>query len=43
MKALGANKTTGAIDYVGKAIGTIAPPLQNFDMNNGIKGVSGYE
>ena len=33
---LGANKTTKAIDIVGKAIGTITKSLTNFDMVNNI-------
>ena len=35
------NKTERAIERVGKAIGTIAPLLQHFDMETNIKQVSG--
>ena len=41
IKNLGANKTERAIEWVGKAIRTIAPLLQHFDMETNIKQVSG--
>ena len=41
IKGLGANKTEAAIVRVGRALGTIAPVLDNFDDDNNIVGPSG--
>ncbi len=41
IRALGANKTEQAVERVGKAIGTIAPLLQQYDEETNVKNVSG--
>lgn len=41
MKGLGANQTPTSITRIGKALGTIAPILGNFDWVNHVANVSG--
>ena len=41
IKSLGTNVTERVISRVGKVIGTIAPLLQSFEVENKVKEVSG--
>ena len=41
IKNLGSNKTEHAIMRIGRAIGTLAPVLQQFDQENQVRSVSG--
>ena len=41
IRNLGANKTKNAITLIGRAIGTIAPVLQQFDQENEVASTSG--
>ena len=41
IKCLGANKTEGAIVRVGKALGTVVPVLDQFDLENDVSTASG--
>ena len=41
MKALGSNKTDKAICRIGRALGTLAPVLDQFDLDNNVPSVTG--